>query len=254
MLRRGSIVALVALVSGCAGLGTPPTAPDARVKLEEMARAQARVELRVDEVTRTLLALRERVEAQDAAIKALKEASREEKDAGRDEPEPPLPVVRVEPLPAPRQAEPQAAAPRTPPPAPDVSPPSRPSPGQDQAAASDLYRRAFNGFREGRYGQAILDFEEFLRRYPDHDYADNAQYWIGECYYSQTEYEQAIGEFGRVLDRYAGASKVPDALLKIGLCYQNLGDQEKARAFWKRLVSEHPDSEAASQARKLLGT
>jgi TolA-binding protein len=56
-----------------------------------------------------------------------------------------------------------------------------------------------------------------------------------------------------VLERYPRESKAPDALVKIGLCYEKLGDPGKARVFWKRVVSEYSDTEAAGQARKLLG-
>jgi tol-pal system protein YbgF len=266
MLGKATIVALVALVAGCAGLRTPPPAPEGQKKLEDLARSQARIEMRVDEVTRNLLALRERIEAQDAAIKTLRDTTREAaredaedaEDAKQEAVVPLLPVVKVEPLAAapstPEARKPPAAqpsAPRNPPPA--GAPTPRPESTPEQGAAADLYRRAFNGFREARYGQAILDFEEFLRRYPNHEYADNAQYWIGECYYSQNEYEQAILEFSRVLERYPRESKAPDALVKIGLCYEKLGDPGKARVFWKRVVSEYSDTEAAGQARKLLG-
>lgn len=253
MFRKAVIATLVALAAGCAGLGAPPAAPDAPSKFDELSRSQGRMELRLDEVTRNLLALRERIEAQDTAIKVLREASREGKDAEREEPEPALPIVKVEPLADPKPPEVPPPLPRNPPSNQDASFVARAEAPADQTAASDLYRRAFNGFRENRFGQAILDFEDFLRRYPDHEYADNAQYWIGECYYSQKEYEEAVVQFGRVLDRYPRESKAPDALLKIGLCYQNLGDLEKARVFWRRLVSEHANTEAAGQARVLLG-
>jgi tol-pal system protein YbgF len=184
------------------------------------------LELRVEEVTRNLLALRERLDAQEQSVAALQ--------AARPEPaaEPaPLRVVRLEPPPE------AARAPE----------------GRSADPAADLYRRAFNGFRENKFGQAILDFEEFLRLYPEHEYADNAQYWIGESYYSQGEYEQAVVEFDRVLARYPGKAKAPDALLKIGLAYGKMGDPERSKVFLTRLVSEYPQTEAARQAQKLLG-
>ena len=119
-------------------------------------------------------------------------------------------------------------------------------------ASADLYRKAFNAYREGRYGQAILDFEDFLRVHPEHEYADNAQYWVGESYYSQGEYEQAVVEFSRVLDRYPHEAKAPDALLKIGLAYENLGQNDRAQVFWGRLQGQHPHSEAAREARQRM--
>jgi len=38
----------------------------------------------------------------------------------------------------------------------------------------------------------FCEFVEFIKRFPKHDLADNAQYWIGEGYYAQKKYEPAL--------------------------------------------------------------
>src|SRR2546422_8590803 len=43
---------------------------------------------------------------------------------------------------------------------------------------------AYIDFSKGSYSLAIAGFREFLRRYPDHELAGSAQYWIGEAYLS----------------------------------------------------------------------
>jgi tetratricopeptide (TPR) repeat protein len=53
-------------------------------------------------------------------------------------------------------------------------------------------------------------------RHPDSEYAGNAQYWIGECYYTQRDYARALEAFNKVIERYPKGQKVPDALLKVG--------------------------------------
>jgi tol-pal system protein YbgF len=217
---------ILLFVAGCAG-GSKSQVPEWKPRLEELASAQSRLEMRFEEVTRNLLALRTRLEAQESALRQHEET--------RSELEQPLKVVKLEPVPR-ASVPPSAVGPADP----------------ADTDASDLYRRAFNNYKESKFGDAILDFEDFLRHYPDHEYADNAQYWIGESYYSQAQFEQALAEFNRVLDRYPQESKAPDSLLKIGLCYQKLGDQNRARAIWNRLVAQKPDTEAARQAQKLL--
>lgn len=213
--------------AGCAGLGAQRGPAETDPAVSELQRAHSRLELRLEEVTRNILSLRERMDAQEAGLASLR--------AARQEPEPraPLRVVRLEP----------------PPPAAQEAPLEGP---RAATPAADLYRRAFNAFREGRYGQAILDFEDFLRRNPDHEYAGNAQYWIGESYYSQGEYEQSVVEFHKVIERYPQQAKAPDALLKIGLAFQQLGEVERGAVFLERVAAEYPQSEAALQARKVL--
>ena len=219
-----SLLCVLSLVLGCAAPGSQTQAPEWQAPLADQAQAQNRLELRLEEMTRNLLVLRERVESL--------ETTQAEREQVRNQIEPlPLTVVKLEPR------APTAA-------------PAAPTPAD--SAAADLYRKAFNSYREGRFGPAILDFEEFLRGYPDHEYADNAQYWIGESYYSQGEYEQAVVEFNRVLDRYPHEAKAPDALLKIGLAYEQLGQPDRARVFWERLASQHPHSDASREAQRRL--
>ncbi|GAB4256851.1 tol-pal system protein YbgF [Deferrisoma sp.] len=218
------------LLAGCAAAPPKDEPPSWEPRVQELEQSRARLELRLDEMNRALLGLRARVDALEARLESVARPA-EKKGAVREQPE--LRVIRLEPPePAPSPAE---------------------EPPATLSAPIALYRRAFNAYREGRYGAAILDFEEFVARYPDHEYADNAQYWVGECYYSQGQYEQAIVEFQKVVDRYGHEPKAPDALLKIGLSYERLGEPGKARVFWSRVVEQYPQSEAAREARKKLG-
>lgn len=215
----------VLLITGCAAPATQSRTPEPQPRVDQLERAQARLEARFDEMARNLLALRDRIDAQAAAPTATRPV---------DEPVavPSLKVVKLEP--------------------PTARP--EPAPPAVESAASDLYRRAFNAYRERRFGASILDFEEFLRQYPDHDYADNAQYWIGDSYYSQGEYGQAIVELNRVLELYPNEAKASDALLKIALCYEKLGELEKAKVFVRRLLDHYPQSDAARQVRARPGS
>src|SRR5262249_59724874 len=48
----------------------------------------------------------------------------------------------------------------------------------------DIYQTAYIDFSKGSYSLAIAGFREFLRRYPDHELAGSAQYWIGQAHLS----------------------------------------------------------------------
>jgi len=118
--------------------------------------------------------------------------------------------------------------------------------------SQELYSRAMKLLKAGEVGQAILEFEKYIREFPHSELADNAQYWIGEAYYAQREFSRALAEFQKVLSSFPGADKVPDALYKIGLSYLEMGQKEKARAELKKLISLYPESAPASLARKKM--
>ena len=71
----------------------------------------------------------------------------------------------------------------------------------------------------GNYDLAVLGFRQYLESFPDTELADNASYWIGESYYSQGKYQQAIREFDGILRRYPRSDKLASGLLKKGYAY-----------------------------------
>lgn len=115
-----------------------------------------------------------------------------------------------------------------------------------------MYQRAFAFFQAKNWNDATLAFENFVKANPTHEYADNAYYWMGECYYGQTEFALAIGEFQKVPEMYPGGNKVPDALLKIGMSYVNMNNPKNAEKTFRQLVDAYPQSEAAGLAKQKL--
>jgi len=86
----------------------------------------------------------------------------------------------------------------------------------------DYYQDAYDDVRFGEYKSAIENFRVFIDRYPNHSLADNAQYWIAECYYGLKDYKNAEKAFRKVQERYPKGNKVPDARLKHALCLYDL--------------------------------
>ncbi len=175
-------------------------------------------------------------------------------------PLPPDPAVMT-PVPAPTPPNRAALAPAPAPTAvekPRVPPPPAPTlvpakPAQRAAGNPEQeYAAALATYRAREHGQAVIDFMDFIAKYPKHSLAGNAQYWIGEAYWAQRDYRQALVEFEKVFEH--GPAKAPDAQLKIGLCYLRLNDLPRAQQAWQRVVNEYPKSESASMARSLIAT
>ena len=123
----------------------------------------------------------------------------------------------------------------------------------NDAAAND-YRSAVELVKTGKHDEAVTALRAFLKTYPRHDYADNAQYWLGESFYARKDYQQALTEFRATIETYPRGNKVPDALLKVGYCYSALGQKDKARAVLEQVVNLYPKSEPAALATKRLET
>jgi tol-pal system protein YbgF len=115
-----------------------------------------------------------------------------------------------------------------------------------------LYKSAYDDLRAGRHDAAEHGFREFVRRFPHHDYADNAQYWLGECFYDQKRFDKAAPEFKSVVQRWPTGNKAPDAMLKLGFSLLALGDVDRAQKTLRELPAAYPRTEAARLASERL--
>jgi tol-pal system protein YbgF len=116
----------------------------------------------------------------------------------------------------------------------------------------ELYRSAYEDYMRGNYDLAAQGFTEYLRRWSTTDLADNALYWIGECYDAQGSSEEALETFSEVLEKHPTSDKAAAAQLKKGLLYLKLGDQGQGVVNLQYVVFEHPGTEEADLAREKL--
>jgi tol-pal system protein YbgF len=119
-------------------------------------------------------------------------------------------------------------------------------------APRELYSQAYADFARGNYDLAIQGFTEYMKNYPDTDFTDNAQYWIGECYYGKKEYEQAIDAWNTLFRDFPSSDKVPDGRVKKGMALERLGRRSQALVEYRYVLDRYPDSPAARIARERL--
>jgi len=115
-----------------------------------------------------------------------------------------------------------------------------------------IYDSAFATLRDGKYEQAIVELQDFLKKYSSSEHAANAQYWLGEAYYVQHRYDTALIEFERVVTRYPTSPKFSDALLKFGLTQYELGAWDKSSQALNEVVTKFPNTSQAQLATQRL--
>ena len=115
-----------------------------------------------------------------------------------------------------------------------------------------LFAAAYGDYSRGNYDLAISEFRQYVETYPSSEMADNAQYWIGECYYSKKLLNEAIAEFDKVSLLFAKGDKVPAARFKKALVLMELGQTDSARAEFTAITRLYPRSNEAVLARQQL--
>jgi len=130
-----------------------------------------------------------------------------------------------------------------------------------EASASDevrSYRTAYDAWRGDDHMQCIDRFGQFLQAFPTSQYADDASFWLADCYFKQGDLKTAILRFDDVATRYPKSEKASEALYRQGEALLKLGPNfgKAAEKAFDRVVKEYPDSRRAEDARqqlKLLG-
>lgn len=290
---RSTLLALSLLFAGCTGVAemtgtaTQQDLMQLRSELDVVQRSVQRAQATADaasgqtavrsrdqgrETEQQVAVLSRRLDALTTSVTAL--ATRVDDLAAR---------LEAQARQATRSAPPAAVAPRTPPapvplpatPAPAAPPPAAGSPsasvprtGAASLGAQDVYQAAYIDYSKGSYALAVAGFREFIRRYPEHELADNAQYWIGESLYSlgrtyanqgQSEryvqsLEQAVQEFKKVVANYPRGDKAPTALYKEALALIELKQPAVAQARLQYLIDNFPQAEETPLARERLAS
>jgi tol-pal system protein YbgF len=135
--------------------------------------------------------------------------------------------------------------------------PRRPLPAEEPAVKpvkpdEELYNRNVAAFREGKFDSAMAGFERLLAQYPDSNFAENSQFWIGECHMSLKQFEQAILAYQKVITTYPEGKKVPGATYRQAVAFHEINDKISARLLLNRVIRSYPQSEEAKLAKKKL--
>ena len=94
--------------------------------------------------------------------------------------------------------------------------------------ADQLYSLAYNDYIQGNFELAVQGFLDFLANYKESELADNAQYYIGDCYFNQGRHTDAVEAFNQVISLFPKGDKAPAAVLKSGLAHLSLNNNPAA--------------------------
>jgi tol-pal system protein YbgF len=114
------------------------------------------------------------------------------------------------------------------------------------------FSAAYGDYIKGNHQLAIEQFRLFVVKFPQSEQADDAQYMIGDAFYSQGNYAEALVEFDKVLSQYPDGNKVPAARLKKGLVYFQINQNEEGATEMRTVIKDFPDSPEAATARQIL--
>ncbi|MDR2676430.1 MAG: tetratricopeptide repeat protein [Endomicrobium sp.] len=130
---------------------------------------------------------------------------------------------------------------------------------QDDNSSSDdaivsSYQRAYSDYCMGKFDIACSGFETFIEKHPNSDLVPQAQFYIGECFYSDNMWDKALEEYKKIEQNYKISRLIPSARLKIALCLEFLNRRNEALNIFSSIVKDFPQSHESSMSKERLKT
>ena len=146
-----------------------------------------------------------------------------------------------------------AAAPPPPPPGGD-SPVASPSSSAAPAGvtAENLWKKAVRDYTGAKDKQALSEFADFTKYFPQDTNAAEAQFYMGLIYDHGEQYDDAAQVFEAVAERYPDSPKAADAMYMKAVEYQKAKSDKKAIAAYREFLKEYPNHASAAKARARL--
>lgn len=116
----------------------------------------------------------------------------------------------------------------------------------------EMYKDAYSTMKSGDVATARAKFKKYLEVYPNNEYSDNAQFWLGESYYQEKDFESAILAYEEVIRKFPKSEKRAAAMLKQGFSFYELGDKTSGRLLLEAVIKNYPTSQEAALAKKRL--
>jgi TolA-binding protein len=120
--------------------------------------------------------------------------------------------------------------------------------------ADSLWKKAVRDYTGARDKQALSEFADFTKYFPQDTNAPEAQYYMGLIYDHGEQYDDAAQVFEAVAQRYPDSPKAADAMYMKGVEYQKAKSDKKAIAAYRAYLKEYPNHANAAKARARLRT
>ena len=114
------------------------------------------------------------------------------------------------------------------------------------------YQAALRDYNSAKYELSNSEFSDVTKYYAQDDLAGNAHFYMGEIAYRQGKYSQAVKQYDVVLEQFAGNPKAPAAQLRKGESLLQSQQREAGAQELRSLIQRYPQTPEAAEARSKL--
>ncbi len=106
--------------------------------------------------------------------------------------------------------------------------------------ANAYYLKARSLIKEDKAGEAGEIFQKIISRFSTSQFADRAQFGMGDVLFCQGNFSGAIGEYRKVTEQYPRSQLLAITLYRLAKSCLELGRMEEARFYFQKLQQDYP--------------
>ena len=127
----------------------------------------------------------------------------------------------------------------------------------------ELFDKAMNAMKKGRYDVARLDLQTLLNTYPESEYKMRAKLAVGDSWFKEggsAALTQAESEYNDFITFFPQAAEAAEAQMKVGDIYfmqmekpdRDYSNAKSAEREYRRMINQFPDSVLVPKAKQKL--
>ncbi|MFA6032713.1 MAG: tetratricopeptide repeat protein [Myxococcota bacterium] len=116
----------------------------------------------------------------------------------------------------------------------------------------DFFNLAMKMFNEGQWEVSRILFSEYIDKFKGDAACAKAQFQIAEGYSREGKYQNAVIEFQKVLSDYPDSDRVEDSSYWLAVSFAQIGLADDAKKLLNEFIKAYPDSKLVPKARKKL--
>ncbi|HYB91801.1 MAG TPA: outer membrane protein assembly factor BamD [Candidatus Binataceae bacterium] len=119
-------------------------------------------------------------------------------------------------------------------------------------AGIKLYRAGLGAMKDGKYKLAEVSFAKLRHTYPKSPLAEPSGYFLANALFEEGKFDDAILQFNDVVMRSPKGRFAAQSLLREAQAFLKLNDRIDARLTLQKLLSDHPETPEVTPANTLL--
>lgn len=124
-----------------------------------------------------------------------------------------------------------------------------------EAGAQAMVLAAASLFTDGKYKDALAEFDRFLHEHPDSPLVGQTLLGRAACFDALNQTNEAVSAYNTLINQHPAESMIPQAKFALARLYEAQGKLEQARAFYEEVANNRYSSvgsEAGIRLEELL--